>query len=464
MTDDASELVARLEARVEQSSRVQVFGWIGGAIERGFVIRLREIERALVGHDRSQSAVQRHELREFKSNVGGRDRRRLERAVEQFFDDLKVAASLDEFNDPGSKAIGDLSVPYEQQLLVGRLLVGEDRLDSATRSLLAAVSTAEEMAMVETLMSFRLSSLRSPAALEGLLATALGAFEDLLMPLVRLALMTTLEFTGDTHDDSDYLIALNKRARKFIAGGPNEWAPAIQRLCSFDPRSLVADWDGLVEAHQRRNALIHNGGRADSGYLRNLPASCRRPQVGELLHIDVPYLKDVIYSLRALGSGLALLWPTFFAPEDEETGLDRSNSLVYDLLLAGRWADAHKVGTVFIRYERDDQQAALLQVNTWLARRELTDEASWLRAEISMWTPPDDSPRWQLAVALLLRDDAGTRDALRASDAQGIPKKTYANWPLVQLSDSSIRAQIHGRPEPIGSSHQPHKGRRRRTR
>jgi hypothetical protein len=217
-------------------------------------------------------------------------------------------------------------------------------------------------------------------------------------------------------------------------------------MCGFDASTLVPDWDLVLEAHQRRNVLIHHGGRADRAYLQHLPPSRTRPSLGEPLVIDQRYVLDVVYSLRALGSGLATLWPRLLAGDADPPRLSSPTELVVELMQARRWAEALRVAQTLRMFEPDAQTNASLQINEWLARRELAGTPNDIKHEVAAWNPPDDSPRWQFAVALLLRRSADAEIALATSDARGIPRSTYRGWPLVDLAEPALKAQIVGRP------------------
>jgi hypothetical protein len=55
-----------------------------------------------------------------------------------------------------------------------------------------------------------------------------------------------------------------------------------------------------VEINARRNIWIHNDGRVDAGYLRAAPGSSAR--LGLRLAIDLPYLREALYTLRGISA------------------------------------------------------------------------------------------------------------------------------------------------------------------
>jgi hypothetical protein len=436
MQDDAQAALDQLEARLEMSDRVQLVGWLAGPLERSFAIRIGEI---LDEVDRWTKRSRSNRGPGPMKSLPKVDRIRVERAVERFFSSMTSAGGaiaeldFDDFEHADDVAL----IPYEQRLLIGRLLIGETDEQLMTAALVHDLRSPDDLRLAERLMSDRLSDARSPAVLEGLLVTAFGAFEDLMLPLVRIALMTTESFAVDGDDEFAHLKRLVSASVNCIRGGPTSWKSTWMSEMEFDLSTLVDDWDALIEAHLRRNALVHHGGRVDGAYLKRLPGSLQAPALGEALVVDGPYLADSVQALRAVGSGLATLLPSLVADDSEHLPLSRPNDLVCDLLRGHRYADAVCVAKAFRANEPDPDSRATLYINELMARRNSGTPMIEIRSAVEALEKPSDDLGWDIAVAALVRNEDALLTALRAARRAGVDLSLYRRWPL--LANASPR-------------------------
>ncbi|MEQ8435951.1 MAG: hypothetical protein RIB65_00555 [Ilumatobacter fluminis] len=449
MKDDATEALEMLEQRAELSTGAQLVGWVSGALRRSFEQRLREItvetiRYATSGRARGVDADVERAGRLLRSA----DRRRLESTVADFFESiereaLQAAAALELVEDDEPP----VGLTREFQLILGGLLVSSTTESGAATAITSAVTSMDEFQFVDALMSSRLQADRSPVVLEGLLVGAVAAFEDLLVPLIRIAVLVKGDYLDREDPPEVILKALHKDASAVTAGGPGIWRGRLIDRVGIDLARFVGDWGAFVELHYRRNVVAHHGGRADGKYVSKVEALGERPPVlSSTLVVDADYVAAAVSMLDAVGSSMAALWPTLLAESDEERPRpSRPNDIVVRLLKAGRWADALAVASAVADYEVDPQSLATLRVNGWMAERELAGTVESIRLEVSGWTPPSEDRRWEIARAALLHDDATLLRLLRQAEAARADMASYTDWPLFRMAGTAVRAYVDQR-------------------
>lgn len=437
------DLQALLDERMAATTRTQIIGWAAGSLERSYSLRIAEIEAAVSAHTPMVVGASMTGVR----SVSRQDRQRLSEAVDTYFTELEahareVAASL----QPDDEVEPEEALPHEQLLILTNVLVGGEQLDALAVNLTSEIRSAADLDVLEQLLGERLLSTRSSVVHEGLLVAAMSALEDLVLPLVRLGIMTTERFGDSDDDDGPYMRRLLHEAKQSIQGGPGRWRGVIHDLSGLDPADLVADWDLLVEAHLRRNTIVHHGGRVDPAYTNRLPPDRLRPGLGQPLDTTRQYVEIVLASLLAVGVGIATLWPVLLAKEPSPQRLMRPNRTVVHLLNGGHWGDARALATALAPHEADEATRHALRVNAWMAAREIAGSPDQIRAEVEDWTPPNDSITWSIARAALLAQNDELRQLLHRSSGRNNEFVDYTSWPLLRHAashDPSIRALVY---------------------
>ena len=439
MEDRIESLKRLLTDRVEQGTPAQIVGWASGGLERTFSARVDEIVAAIEAYEKAaRRAGETDDMREARKGISRPNQLRIRDAVGQFFENLHSAgASMnEEWSDLPAEPT-DAVLPLEQRLIVGRLLIGEDALNEASATLTGAVESVDEMRYAEALLAEQMGRRGSPATLDALFLVACAAFEDLLLSMLRLGILASGQYSGADGDDAEGLDSLVKVADAAIRGGPVKWRQKVITLTGFDPAELTADWNALIETYLRRNKIVHNGGRVDQKYVNGLLAPAAKPTLGEQLVTTPDYLRAALSRLRAIGAGMATLWPSLLSP-DERPALNRPVQLVVGLLKENAWGEAERVARTFQRFTDDPAVISPLLINEWMARRELTGDVDSIAQEVSVWSPPDDGPTWRIAVAALLNDAETVRRLIEEERRNGRPVNNLGAWPLIRrLSDSS---------------------------
>lgn len=101
------------------------------------------------------------------------------------------------------------------------------------------------------------------------------------------------------------------------------------------------EWSAFVELSQRRNILIHNGGRVSDQYLivceKEGVSQPEKLQVGEALNVSYQYFSNASRILGKIGIMLAYtLWGKIF-PDESDKLHDALNKTIYESLQKQRW-------------------------------------------------------------------------------------------------------------------------------
>lgn len=216
-----------------------------------------------------------------------------------------------------------------------------------------------------------------------------------------------------------------------LRGGFEDWLHFVKSKLNLSCGYLEDDIASLIEAFQRRNLLIHNGGIVNNIYLAKIsPKLKEKYKLGERIPVEPIYLEDTIslFERCFLLIG-AELWKKI-NPEDRE----RSNTLIaiaYEHLVAERWGIAEGLSL----FTMNDVKLAELDrliatVNYWqsLKWQGRFNEIQDLVQTMDFSAKHEVFP---LAQAVLLDDfDAFFASLSHALDSNALPKGAFTNWPL----------------------------------
>ncbi len=291
-----------------------------------------------------------------------------------------------------------------------------------------------------------------PAARLGkaLLPAVVADFEELLAALVRLWLTRDPSALGvavevPTSDDPAEVRAgearnrekVDKRVKSFVNDGPVVWERVLDEKLGISLPSLSPVWPRVVEVLARRNTVIHAGGRVDGAYLRQARLEGAQPAPGTVLSFDAAYVTDALEAFERLGQLLAVEL-LFRLTRENASAVDCAEDQVFQALDAERWDEARRMALTAMEHCPASHDVHELQVNYWMARRELRDDWDVLVSVVEAWEPPDDSPRYALAKAALLGDERTALLAVERCEKEGLRMRGIAHWPLaVQMGRTS---------------------------
>ena len=173
-----------------------------------------------------------------------------------------------------------------------------------------------------------------------------------------------LKALGSIEDAKQHLI--ESEGEDVLRGSLEDWIRFLKERVNLSMGYLNAAKDNLIEVYQRRNLLIHNGGRVNSIYLskvkRHLTESLARDEV-----LDVPpeYLSAAIelFELNFMLIG-AELWKKL-NPIDEERPTTLIN-IAFSHLLKERWRIAEGLSYFVMSDKQISERSQMIgQLNYW---------------------------------------------------------------------------------------------------
>jgi hypothetical protein len=230
---------------------------------------------------------------------------------------------------------------------------------------------------------------------------------------------------------------IDQKVAAVIKGPPSEWQKTVLQWTKIDVSELGANWTMLIEMIQRRHAVVHNGGHVDADYMRNVPAILTRGlQIGSLLVTDTTYIKPVLIELETWAICLAMRWGKHFFKESASYYpliLDR----VTDLEDVGRWSQALAICDALLHspLPTDTRLVTLTRINHWFCLQEIGKDDENLRREIADSEDDPEDHYVPIGQFALLRQYDKLLQALRTAtdDPTGaVPKAYLREMPLIK--------------------------------
>lgn len=250
---------------------------------------------------------------------------------------------------------------------------------------------------------------------------------------------------------------LDRHVATFLRKPPWEWQQRLAKNPGIDMAALTQDWNQILEAFARRNVVVHNQGYVDDEYRSRLSwlAEEARPPLGAILDTDARYFEQIHRAFSGLGNLLAVSWLDKFCDDPTEV-ISIAKERVYQSLGDRRWWDANAMGNIVRPYLHDTDDHLELQINLWMAQRELHLAWDETRKQVEARQFPPEH-RFQLARAALLEDVPVVMSAFNRWLPEDPRQARQAlNWPLIErLAEKShefagwLRArQAHRTPRP----------------
>ena len=287
---------------------------------------------------------------------------------------------------------------------------------------------------------------RTPILLNGLLTSAVGAFESHLatvtaaffraspqaleaVPRERekefsLADLKSLDSVNDAID-----LAISRRVDDLLFGGLGDWAKFYRDRLNIDFPELALDWTRLQEALERRHVFVHNAGMATRRYVDRIDSNVN---VGDSLSFDADYLRHALDELFVLGYLLSIAtWSKFCKSPMAKRGPSNAvQTLGYAMLQRRSYGVASAICAYGLKYPIEDSDRWLHQVNFWIAKK-AESGLDCVRADIEAWDASALEKKFRLAKLCLLEQSTEAIDLLRSLHKGGdITSKDIIEWPL----------------------------------
>jgi hypothetical protein len=196
-------------------------------------------------------------------------------------------------------------------------------------------------------------------------------------------------------------------------------------------------WSAFIEAAQRRNVIVHCGGRVTEQYLSVCKEEGvrfeREPVVGEELLVGPKYFNQAVEILYEVGLKLSqTLWRKLLPRNLEQADVDLIDR-IYSELESEKWARAAMIGAFGVDClpcHSSDEKKRILAINYAQALKWVGRECE-ARAVLGRFDWSGSDERFLLAVAVLHSDYERASELMRRIGVErGPTRKDYHQWPL----------------------------------
>jgi len=232
---------------------------------------------------------------------------------------------------------------------------------------------------------------------------------------------------------------LEKEIDSFRRDSYIEQFATLEKKFSIKTLRSFAEWGEFVELSQRRNILVHNGGKVSDQYLQNCQKEGyifdKNPTIGEPLKPSVKYFNRAIIVMSKVAFMLThTLWRKLF-PYEVEHAHSAANNTLYELLKEKRW----KVGAEIAKFTLNDQMLLkisdldlrLRTINSAIAAKFSEDPETATKYLKSIdWTASYRD--FKLAIAVLNDKFTDAAKLMKEIGKNGelIRQLSYHDWPL----------------------------------
>ncbi|MTI99753.1 MAG: hypothetical protein FH752_14150 [Marinobacter adhaerens] len=214
---------------------------------------------------------------------------------------------------------------------------------------------------------------------------------------------------------------------------------SLENKFGFRTLRKFKEWPEFIELSQRRNILIHNGGKVSDQYLRVCEREgfkfVEKPKVGDYLGIDFEYFAKANRLLSKVGIMLSFtLWCKVFPKEYEQ--IHRAlNDTIYNCLVQKRWhlvaelvdfslSDSMRkeISEIALRVRTINSAIGLKFADNQDAANKILDSMDWTACYRD----------FKLAIAVLKDEYGEAIDIMKSIGKTGeiITQPDYHTWPL----------------------------------
>ncbi|MES2286722.1 MAG: hypothetical protein V4547_13620 [Bacteroidota bacterium] len=214
--------------------------------------------------------------------------------------------------------------------------------------------------------------------------------------------LAELKSFGSVDDAEKYLI--DTKIEDILRGSFDSWLSILKSELGLKLGYVDPIEDELVEIYQRRNTLVHNGGKVNSIYLSKVKEAQRKKiKLNDIINIDKAYLDGAIRKLQKTFILIASeLWKKL--DKDDKKRGDVLTDIIYENVQKSRWDICEGLCYFVIndsKLEPIDKLVA--QINYWLCKKR-TNQFESIKEEVNKANFSDKKEIFQLAL-YALKDD-----------------------------------------------------------
>ncbi|PEQ84665.1 hypothetical protein CN481_22115 [Bacillus sp. AFS006103] len=226
----------------------------------------------------------------------------------------------------------------------------------------------------------------------------------------------------------------NKRVDSVLRNSLEDWVKFFKNNFKVDFKITVSEWDQFNEIFQRRNTLVHNGGRMSNQYIKKVSKSYLaknqiRVKEGNQLYVNEEYLNSAIDLFLTSGISLiAIVWGKL-CPDENKNRNELLHNIVYRLMLNEEWKPAAEIELFLIRHINNDDLTT--KFNYWLAMKNL-DRLDEVYKEMNQHWKSGFNPKYELCYYGILDDKEQFYNCLPKAVNHGLTQRNLLEWPMFE--------------------------------
>lgn len=226
---------------------------------------------------------------------------------------------------------------------------------------------------------------------------------------------------------------LNKKIEDVLRGSIEGWLKFLEEKLNLSMNYIDQEVrDKLVETSQRRNLLVHNGGKVNSIYQTRVAEHLRWQDPSDMVEVPEKYLSERIGTFESAFILIgAELWKQ--QKSSDEKRYEVLSEITRHHLQAERWEIARSLA----QFGMNDKQ--LPELNQLIQRFNYWQCQKWLgcfdevESEVRKIDLSAKEPRFRLGqLALLDNDTDFTNLAKKMIEKKELTKKDLQSWPIFQ--------------------------------
>lgn len=222
---------------------------------------------------------------------------------------------------------------------------------------------------------------------------------------------------------------VEKEAEEFMRRPINEWYSTFEQKhkVKFDFGSN--NFGKFKEVYYRRNLIVHNQGKVNETYLKNVASDlCGNVKKGKLLEVDKDYLKNAFEYTQLILYGT--FWSLRRLSKEKKKLEDRIFDKGFIHMLNGEWKLSEYIYNLMMKEkEQSDAEKFCNKVNYWISVKNLGNFDS-IEAEIRNLDVSAMIGRFKVAKYALLDEFEKVTEILEDIIGNELPACYVEQWPL----------------------------------
>lgn len=248
---------------------------------------------------------------------------------------------------------------------------------------------------------------------------------------------------------------VDRTIEDLLRGSLLDWVQFFEKRFGI-PKIKAARSFEAVESVQRRHCIVHNAGLASQQYLDKLADFPITVKLNDELGVDADYLARAADTMFLVGYSLTWALGVKINPEPQwnEALISALANRTMFLLQERRYDLVRRIGKDVplssLKGEREEYCGFILQVNRWIAFKEL-GEFDLVRGEVESYPVSTRSNNYKLAKLALLDDNDEAYELAERMIRDGdLPESHLLNWPLLRGVRDIARARERGEADGSG--------------